>query len=305
MHAWPAAAEPCPQLQGGKEGEEGRRRARGKTKEREEQPAYITHGCTASAETSAPSARNGNGSNNNNNNNNNSKTPLPPFSFPSYICCGPSIAVQMVLINRFGVLVPPPTNNSNATNSRIKSAMSKITTSLDKDWSFKRASESADCFRAARAVPTEIFMDLLEHSLIPDPFLKKNELDVQWVGEEDWVYSVTFPSPRGGHSSKSELVFEGLDTYATVTLNGIEILKTNNMFTPYRVDVTEYLKEGSENKLEILFESAFLKGKKVKEQWPDFHWGCWNGDPSRLAVRKAQYHYVCSRIHYGPRRSIC
>ncbi|KAA8909525.1 glycoside hydrolase superfamily [Sphaerosporella brunnea] len=168
--------------------------------------------------------------------------------------------------------------------------MSKITTSLCKGWSFRRAGESIDHLRPARAVPTEVFLDLLEHKLIPDPFVKKNELDVQWVGEEDWVYSLNFASPEA-KGKTSEIVFEGLDTYATVTLNGTEILKSSNMFTPYRVDVTELLKKGGENNLTILFESAFLKGKKVKEQWPNFHWGCWNGDPSRLAVRKAQYHY--------------
>jgi beta-mannosidase len=194
----------------------------------------------------------------------------------------------MVLINRFGVLVSPPAGTTKS------GEMSKITTALSKGWSFKRASESSDCFRPARQVPTEIFLDLLEHSLIPDPFLKKNELDVQWVGEEDWEYSVTFPTPTA-KGNKTEIVFEGLDTYATVTLNCVEILKSSNMFTPYRVDITEHLKKSGDNRLSIVFESAFLKGKKVKEQYPDFHWGCWNGDPSRLAVRKAQYHYVCPR----------
>jgi len=209
----------------------------------------------------------------------------------------------MVLIDRFGVAIsatqrtPPP--------PPPPPAMPKTTTALSKNWSFKRASEGTGGFRAVRNVPTEIFLDLLAHGLIPDPFSKRNELDVQWVGEENWIYATSFPTPAAATDSNggtTEIVFEGLDTYAAVTLNGTEILRSDNMFTPYRVDVTKLLEKvgGGENKLTILFESAFLRGKKVREQWPDFTWACWNGDSSRLAVRKAQYHYVsrfpCARM---------
>jgi beta-mannosidase len=200
----------------------------------------------------------------------------------------------MVLIDRFGVAnsatqrTPPPP----------PPVMPKTTTALSENWSFKRASEATESFRVVRSVPTEIFLDLLAHGLIPDPFHKRNELDVQWVGEENWIYATSFPTPTAttdSNGSTTEIVFEGLDTYATVTLNGTEILRSDNMFTPYRVDVTKILKKvggGGENTLTILFESAFLRGKKIREQWPDFTWACWNGDSSRLAVRKAQYHYV-------------
>ncbi len=73
-----------------------------------------------------------------------------------------------------------------------------------------------------------------------------------------------------------------------MVLNGEEICKTRNMFIPERIDVTL----NDENVLEITFDSTYLAGKKLVEQFPNHHWGCWNGDPSRLAVRKAQFHYV-------------
>jgi len=125
----------------------------------------------------------------------------------------------------------------------------------------------------------------------------KNENDVQWIGEVPWVYKATFPSPILSSSErrivKAVLAFDGLDTFATVVLNGKEILKTENMFIPERVDVTTYLKKEGNNELIIIFESAYLKGCALVEKYPDHHWGCWNGDSSRLAVRKAQYHWVC------------
>ena len=72
---------------------------------------------------------------------------------------------------------------------------------------------------------------------------------------------------------KAILVFEGLDTYATVVLNGETILKTENMFLPSRVDVTENLFYGEDNVLEITFESTFLIGKKIVEKNPNHKWG--------------------------------
>ncbi|CRK13999.1 hypothetical protein BN1723_017367, partial [Verticillium longisporum] len=85
---------------------------------------------------------------------------------------------------------------------------------------------------------------------------------------------------------KAVLAFDGLDTFATVKLNGSTILETDNMFIPERVDVTDKLNAEGNNELQIHFDSAYLRGWKRVEEHPDHKWGCWNGDNSRLAVRK-------------------
>lgn len=169
-------------------------------------------------------------------------------------------------------------------------AVKRSSTALSANWTFQQVGSDKEPLPVAQ-MPTNIHLDLIHHNIIPDPFMGKNEIDVQWVGEEDWVYRTTFPSPKLGKGEKAVLSFEGLDTYATVVLNGKEILKTDNMFIPERVDVTDTLGK-EDNKLEITFESAYLKGKKIQEEHSDHKWGCWNGDSSRLGVRKAQYHYV-------------
>lgn len=165
---------------------------------------------------------------------------------------------------------------------------------LDKGWTFKQVDagsdsdheNSAKCkeFLPVSQFPTNVHLDLMHHKIIPDPFIGKNENVVQWVGEKAWVYRTSFSSPlkqvenEGGE--KVVLAFDGLDTYATVKLNGKEILKTENMFIPERMDVTAALKE--KNNLEITFESTYLVGKKIVERHPEHQWGCWNGDCSRL-----------------------
>jgi len=107
----------------------------------------------------------------------------------------------------------------------------------------------------AATVPGCVQTDLLQNKIIPEPFYRENEKTLQWIGEEDWQYQTTFDVPAAIISRKHiELVFQGLDTYATVNLNGHGILDAENMFRIWRVDAKPYLKQGS-NTLLITFRS--------------------------------------------------
>ena len=131
------------------------------------------------------------------------------------------------------------------------------------------------------------------YARIPDPFVDLNERAVQWIGEKNWIYRVSFPTPQTFDGSRSDLVFEGLDTFATVFLNGTEILKADNMFVTYRADVSKYLKgDQDENSLEIVFESALLRGRElVKEHSHEHNFLVRQTEAGRLPSRKAQYHW--------------
>ena len=173
---------------------------------------------------------------------------------------------------------------------------------LDSGWSFRKS--SADCTTAlpVSQFPANIHLDLYRHGLIPDPFHGKNERDLQWIGEENWTYQTIFLTPRD-LSRCTTLCLDGLDTYAKVILNETEIFRNESMFVPARLDVTELLRpQGSQNDLSIQFESAWLRGLETVKQHPNHPWGCSNGHPSRLAVRKAQYHYGWD---WGPKFMTC
>jgi beta-mannosidase len=122
-----------------------------------------------------------------------------------------------------------------------------------------------------------------------------SELAVRWVAEKSWTYWTIFPSPAGdghAHAARTDLVFKGLDTFATVTLNGTKILEADNMFLEYRVDVTKLLKEPQDNVLEIVFDSALLRGRElVKEHEHEHRIIAHQTEASRLPVRKAQCHW--------------
>lgn len=172
---------------------------------------------------------------------------------------------------------------------------------VDKNWEFKQVDDDDAKFLSVAQFPTNVHLDLLHHGLIPDPYVGKNELDVQWIGERSWVYRTTFTAPAVQDGAAAVLAFDGLDTFATVVLNGAEVLVSDNMFTPQRVDVTSTLREG-DNELAVTFDSAYLRGWEEVEKHPGHKWGCWNGDSSRLAVRKAQYEFGWD---WGPVLNTC
>ncbi len=105
-------------------------------------------------------------------------------------------------------------------------------------------------------VPGSVHTDLLALGRIPDPFTGDNEKRLQWVAESEWSYRQTFAcSEELLSEEKVMLVCEGLDTLATVELNGQELGKTDNMFRRYAWDV-KHLLHHSMNELTITFASA-------------------------------------------------
>ena len=86
-------------------------------------------------------------------------------------------------------------------------------------------------------------------------------------GEKDWEYKNTFSYPDLSHFQNTELVFEGLDTYADVYLNDSLILKSENMFLEYIIQVKKYLKE--ENTLRIVFHNPLEFTKNNPDSYRD------------------------------------
>jgi beta-mannosidase len=125
--------------------------------------------------------------------------------------------------------------------------------SLTGAWQFRQA--GTELWLPA-TVPGGAHTDLLALGRIPDPFAGDNERRVQWVAEADWEYRHRFAvAPELLRQPHIWLICDGLDTLATVSLNGRELGRTANMFRRYRWDVKSLLKaEG--NELRIDFESV-------------------------------------------------
>ncbi|KAL5343200.1 glycoside hydrolase superfamily [Aspergillus crustosus] len=168
-------------------------------------------------------------------------------------------------------------------------------TLLNRGWTFKDTQDDKpEAWRPVSTVPSVVHQDLLDNDLIPDPFVGLNEQKVEWVAHRDWVYRTTFISPeKTSQNIQHSLLFEGLDTFATVTLNGTEILRSDNMFIPFRVDVTNLLVDNTSktNTLEILFESPVRRGREVVKDHPEHRYISHQTEVGRLGARKASYHW--------------
>jgi beta-mannosidase len=102
-------------------------------------------------------------------------------------------------------------------------------------------------------VPGSVHTDLLAAGLIVDPYLDDHERLVAWIGSTDWRYSTTFDWAPDGRDH-ADLVFSGLDTVATVRVNGTVVLESKNQHRTYRVPVSTLLVEGR-NELSVDFEA--------------------------------------------------
>ena len=127
-------------------------------------------------------------------------------------------------------------------------------------------------------VPGCVPLDLRRNGLIPDPFYGSNERSLQWIEHEAWTYRVAFDLPAGFLAEDAvELVADGLDTLATLTLNGQEVARTDNMFTGQRFPVKDALQAGR-NELVVAFASPaeYVRARRRPDdsEWNDPVGGC-------------------------------
>ncbi|MGO4347781.1 glycoside hydrolase family 2 protein [Paenibacillus sp. MCAF9] len=171
------------------------------------------------------------------------------------------------------------------------------------NWKFKACQEQ-EWMEAI--VPGCVHTDLLRNGIIKDPFYKTNEHDLQWIDKIDWEYETHFDvNDQLLNASTIELVFDGLDTYADVYVNGNHVLSADNMFRTWKANVASMV-NAKDNVLLIKFRSP------VREDLPKIEKLGYNlpasNDQSELGglgaqkisifARKAPYHYGWD---WGPR----
>lgn len=134
-------------------------------------------------------------------------------------------------------------------------------------------------------VPGSVYADLTADGTMPDPFWRENELDAFERMKKDYVYQRAFTVTEAQLAhAHVELVCEGLDTLAHVSLNGREIAFADNMHITWVWDVKEQLHAG-ENTLEIRFDSPILYCAKKAEEAPG--WESSDATPGFRHLRKA------------------
>lgn len=155
-------------------------------------------------------------------------------------------------------------------------------------------------------VPGCVHTDLLNNKLIEDPFYRTNEQALQWIDKVNWEYKTSFrQSDLPASANQYLLVFEGIDTYADVYLNGQKLFTNTNMFVKSEIPIDKGLLK-QENELVVYFRSPVMTGLQRLQEYqlplPADNDQSENGGmgPNKVSVftRKAPYHYGWD---WGPR----
>jgi beta-mannosidase len=137
-------------------------------------------------------------------------------------------------------------------------------------------------------VPGTVHTDLMASGLIPDPFYRMQELDVQWVDGVGWEYRRQFTVTRALLGEQAiDLVAGGLDTYATIRCNGRIVGRSADMFVEHRFPLRRFLREGK-NVLCIQFDSPVLRSRRLEQEEGRLRVAL---ESHRVYARKAQYSF--------------
>ncbi|MCU6454315.1 glycoside hydrolase family 2 protein [Sphingomonas sp. A2-49] len=155
-------------------------------------------------------------------------------------------------------------------------------------------------------VPGSVQEDLIRARRVPDPFVATNEGAIQWAGLTDWQFrtgiTVTAAMLAHGHL---DLVFDGLDTFATVRVNGRPLLTADNAHRRWRADAKALLRAGR-NEIIVSIASPIrtLQPMVLKEQHPlpGEYDSAFGDEPKGVQtspyIRKPKYQYGWD---WGPR----
>jgi beta-mannosidase len=143
--------------------------------------------------------------------------------------------------------------------------------------------------KAPYVVPGDVHSSLIAAGVIPDPYIGRNEYDVRWVAEQDWIATREFEWDGDGQWN---LDIDYLDTVAEVKINGKSVLKADNCFRRYHREVSTVLKSGK-NKIEIRFFSNVKEAAKRQKAQPYYVPYSTNNCPipDGNMLRKPQCHF--------------
>ncbi|CAG7655876.1 glycoside hydrolase family 2 protein [Paenibacillus allorhizosphaerae] len=128
-----------------------------------------------------------------------------------------------------------------------------------------------DRFWITARVPGDVHSALIERNIIENPYFGHNDAKSRWIEQKEWWYRTQFDyAKEEGGEEKHELTFEGLDTFATVYVNGLEIGTTDNMLMAHTFDVSRVLVNGR-NTIAVKFDPLYLHNRdKQQFQWSSY-----------------------------------
>lgn len=141
--------------------------------------------------------------------------------------------------------------------------------SLNGTWSLKWYKETKDMppvdkwSEIPAQVPGNAELDLYRNGIEPDPYYAENEYLFRKYEYCAWVYEKYFFLEAQKSDERINLVFDGLNCFADIFINGVKAGSAENALIPHAFDVTEYLAFGQENKITVYIHSALNKARRM------------------------------------------
>lgn len=151
---------------------------------------------------------------------------------------------------------------------------------LNGSWQGLCLRDGKEEFRFDGSVPGCVHTDLMGSRIPADLQYRDHTEQCQWIEDCDWVYSRSFTCD----GTQTHLVFEGLDTYADIFLNGQKIGIADDMFIRHSYSVEGVLRRG-ENELTVRFRSPIREVADKPARKAAF------GSYGRLYTRRVQCTY--------------
>lgn len=137
---------------------------------------------------------------------------------------------------------------------------------LDTGWQLRQVGGQTSDWMTIEQMPAQVADVLFAYGKIPETVKIGWCEPALWIADYEWEYRYKFPKPEG---KRNRLVFEGLDTIATVYLNGKEVGKHDDFYMPCVVELTGRCK--AENELVIRFHRVleWLRNAEMPEYLED------------------------------------
>lgn len=143
-------------------------------------------------------------------------------------------------------------------------------------------------------LPSQATLDLYDNQVIGDPLFGRNSYALRFIVWQNWTYISAPISGLSSNASSTWLLFNGLDTFTSISFCGQHVASTNNQFRQYWFDVSKFLTNCTEENriIDINFGSAAniadeIANQPGQETWADGIQQLYQF-PNRWFVRKEQ-----------------
>jgi beta-mannosidase len=119
-------------------------------------------------------------------------------------------------------------------------------------------------------LPCSVQTVLYNSNIIQNPLERFNDVKLRWIPlDNSWQFEKEFQINETiiNEFNIVSLILNSIDTLSTIYLNDKELIKTDNQFIPYEIDLKKVEFKNASNKLLIKFKSPIEEAKRLADDF--------------------------------------